>query len=477
MKILFTATEATPFIATGGLGEVIGSLSKSLSNKYKEEIDVRVILPLYQGIWDRRGFEFVGKTSVPLSWRQQYCGVFKKHIENVAYYFIDNEYYFNRSEPYGHYDDGEKFAFFSKSILHILPMIDFMPDIIHANDWHTSLVPVYLKTKYHHLEGYKDIKTIITIHNIEYQGKYDMSIAEDVFDLYGKEKSIVEYNGAINLLKGALETSDLISTVSESYAEEICDDHYAHGLAQIIIKNKHKLRGILNGIDIEFYSPLNDPSLFESYSIENIQSKYLNKINLQAMLGLPQDKTIPIIAIVSRLVKHKGLDLVARSIEEILKERVQYVILGKGDRGYELYFKSLQDIYHDKISTRIDFNTDIAKKIYAGADFLLMPSLSEPCGIAQMIASRYGTVPIVRETGGLRDSIKDCSLGVGNGFTFYEESPLALIKAIRRGLAVYNTQDDWMKLVKSVMSIDFSWDKSSIKYYEMYKSLLAQGED
>ena len=475
IKVLYIASEAAPFIATGGLGEVAGSLPKSLSEKYDDKIDIRVVLPLYQGVWDRSEFEFLGKTSVPLAWRQQYCGVFKRKLNNVTYYFIDNEYYFKRSECYGHFDDGERFAFFSKAALYILPMIEFMPDIIHANDWQTSLVPIYLTTKYQSYEGYKNIKSIITIHNIEYQGNFDLGIAEDIFDIHGKEKGIIEYKGAINLLKGAMETSHIISTVSESYSKEIFDDYYAHGLAEIIQKNSSKIRGILNGIDTDAYNPETDDALFENYNINNIENKSINKLNLQSLSGLPQNKDIPVIGIISRLVKHKGLDLIIDAMEEMLKERVQFIILGKGDRGYELFFKSMQDSYNEKVSARIDFNSDLARKIYAGADLFLMPSISEPCGIAQMISSRYGTVPIVRETGGLKDSIKDASLGEGNGFTFKEQTSHALYDAVKRALKVYDNKEDWKMLVKSVMEIDFSWQKSAEKYLDMYLSLLNLG--
>lgn len=264
LKVLYAASEAAPFIATGGLGEVAGSLAKALAEKYEDKIDIRIILPLYQGIGDRTGFEFVGKTSVPLAWRQQYCGVYKKVENKVTYYFIDNEYYFKRSECYGHFDDGERFAFFSKAVLFILPMLDFMPHIIHANDWQTSLIPIYLSTKYSSYEGYRDIKSIITIHNIEYQGVFDLKIAEDVFDLHGKEKGIVEYKGAINLLKGALETAHIISTVSQSYSKEIFDDYHARGLAEIIQKNSSKIRGILNGIDTDKYNPEKDAEILKT---------------------------------------------------------------------------------------------------------------------------------------------------------------------------------------------------------------------
>lgn len=471
MKILFATAEATPFIATGGLGEVAGSLTKSLTEKYNDKTDIRVIMPLYQSITDRSDFEFVASTKVPLSWREQYCGIFKALSNNVTYYFIDNEYYFKRNDCYGHFDDGERFAFFSKAVLYVLNIIDFMPDIIHTNDWQTALIPVYLKAKYSTYAGYKKIKTIITIHNIEYQGIYDLKIAEDVFDLFDNDVSLVEYNGSINLLKGAIETSDIVSTVSKSYSEEIFDDYYAHGLAPALKRNALKVKGILNGIDTSFYNPETDKALFKNYTIDSLKNKYKNKTNLQRMEGLPQNIDIPLIAVISRLVNHKGMDLIMNGIEEILREKVQFVILGKGDRGYELYFKSLHVKYHDKVAARIDFNTDIARKIYAGADFLLMPSISEPCGIAQMIASRYGTVPIVRETGGLKDSIHDCSLGNGNGFTFYEQTPESLVNTIKRALSVYKNKEDWSELVKTVMSVDFSWNHSAEEYHSMYLNL------
>lgn len=474
MKILYAASEAAPFITTGGLGEVAGSLPKALKEKFKNNIDIRIILPLYEGIDNRSDFEFIGNVTVPLAWRQQYCGIYKKVVDEVIYYFIDNEYYFKRNECYGHFDDGERFAFFSKAVLHIMPEINFFPNIIHSNDWQTSLIPVYLKTIYSNFnnDNYKNIKSILTIHNIEYQGIYDLGIAEDIFDINHNNKSIIEYNGAINLLKGAMETCDIISTVSDSYSKEIFDDYYAHGLANIINKNASKVRGILNGIDTEFYNPETDEYLFENYNIDNIQNKYSNKISLQLMAGLPQDENIPVIAIISRLVKHKGLDLIINGIEDILKEKVQIIVLGKGDRDYELHFKALQEIYHNKIFVKIDFNSGLARKLYAGADFLLMPSISEPCGIAQMIASRYGTVPIVRETGGLKDSIKDCKFGLGNGFTFYEQSPIALVETVKKALNVYSNKENWSHLVKTVMSIDFSWKKSADKYYSMYENLL-----
>ena len=428
---------------------------------------------MYQGIPNdvRFSFEFLGSIEIPLSWRKQYLGIFKKTENNVTYYFLDNEYYFKRNDCYGYYDDGERFSFFSKAILHALPVINFIPDIIHANDWQTALVPVYLKTKFLNNSEYRNIKTIITIHNIEYQGKYDLSITEDVFELYGEEKNIVEYNNNINLLKGAIVSSDIVSTVSKSYSEEILDDFYAHGLAEIIKQNYSKMRGILNGIDTCLYNPETDSSLFKNYNSNSLKNKNYNKVNLQGMLSLPQNADIPVISVITRLVYHKGLDLIVNVIEEILKEKVQFILLGKGDRNYELYFKSLRERYHDKVSVKIDFNPDIARKIYSGSDFLLMPSISEPCGIAQMIASRYGTVPIVREVGGLKDSIHDARLGNGNGFTFSGQTSSAMIDAIKCGLFVYKNKEDWQNLVKSIMSVDFSWSRSACEYRNIYLSL------
>lgn len=473
IKVLYAASEAAPFITTGGLGEVAGSLPRALKSKYGHDIDIRIILPLHHKIPEhmRNNLKLVTSTMVPLSWRRQYCGILSTVVDNVTYYFIDNEYYFKRNECYGHFDDGERFAFFCKAVLFTLPLIDFIPDIIHANDWQTALIPVYLSTKYGGYSPYSNIRTVMTIHNIEYQGVYDLKIAEDVFDLYDKEKGIVEYNGAINLMKGALETANVISTVSPSYAEEIFDDTNAHGLAPLIRKNSRKVIGIMNGIDTASYNPSTDAALFKNFDSASIEDKYENKTSLQRMMGLPCNPDVPVIAMTSRLVKHKGLNLVMDGIDEILRERVQFMLLGKGDRVYELFFKSLQERYHDKVSVRIDHNNDLSRKIYAGADMFIMPSISEPCGIAQMISSRYGTVPIVRETGGLKDSIKDCGLGEGNGFTFYEATSDALIRCVKRALGLYYDKLNWQNLIKCIMDKDFSWEHSGTEYMKMYRGL------
>ncbi len=469
MKILFAASEGLPFVQTGGLGDVIGALPKSLA-KVNPGFDIRVVLPLYESI-DRSGFEFLCYIYVPLAWRNQYCGIFRKVQDGVTYYFIDNEYYFKRSGCYGHYDDGERFAFFSKAVLEILPAVDFYPDIIHAHDWQCALVPIYLKTVFSENDNYKNIKTVFTIHNIEYQGKYDPAILGDIFGLADFDAHIVDYDGCINLMKGALECADIISTVSPTYAEEIKNPYYSHGLTPIILKNSYKLKGILNGIDINFYNPSIDNDIFTTYNINSIDKKVENKKELQKMLGLPSGANIPMIAIISRLVSHKGIDIVAEAAENLLCNDIQLVVLGKGDRNYEMFFENLQRRYPDKVVAYIAFEPTIAKKIYAAADMFLMPSKSEPCGLAQMICSRYGTVPIVRETGGLKDSIHDCTLGAGNGFTFIDYTADNISGAVNRALNLYYDKKNWNNLVAEVMNTDFSWNNSAAEYIRMYQSL------
>lgn len=468
-KILFVAGEGVPFINTGGLGEVVGALPQSIMKE--DTMDVRVIMPLYQALAEKHmeNIEFVGYTYVSLAWRNQYCGIFKASVGSTIYYFIDNEYYFKRPTCYGHYDDGERFAFFCKAVLDILQFINFMPDIIHAHDWQTALIPIYLKTIFY--QKYRDIRSVFTIHNIEYQGKYNMNILSDVFTLQYIEKDIVEYDGCINLMKGAIECADIVTTVSPTYAEEILSPFYSHGLTPIIQRNKHKIKGILNGIDTDFYNPDIDNALFKTYNKNNIINKYANKIKLQEMMNLPIDEDIPVIAIVSRLVSHKGMDIVSGAIDAILLQNVQLVVLGTGDMEYEIFFEHLQKKYPSKVAVKIEFNSDLSRKIYAGADIFLMPSKSEPCGLAQMIASRYGAVPVVRETGGLKDSIRDYGLDEGNGFTFDDYTAYNVVNAITRVLSLYNNKENWNKLVAKVMEVDFSWNASAKEYIAMYEKL------
>ncbi len=470
-KILFVASEATPFIATGGLAEVIGSLSKALA--LNPDYDVRVVIPLYSDIsWDYRNkFKYLGNIFVPLAWRNQYCGIFSYEKDNVTFYFIDNEYYFKRPGCYGYYDDGERFAFFCRSVLEIMPFLNFYPEILHCHDWQGALAAIYLKTIYCFRPEYQFVRSLFTIHNIEYQGKFSLDILEDLFGISNNWKYLLEYNKCINLMKAAIECSEKFSTVSPRYAQEIKDPFYAHGLDPIVRRNEFKLFGILNGIDPDYYNPATDKSVFANYDAENPEPKKKCKEELQKMFNLPVKPDTPVIAIISRLVAHKGLDLVRTVIEEVLRQDVQVIILGKGDSSYENYFTDLARRYVGKLVTVIAFNPDLSRKIYSGADLFLMPSKSEPCGLSQMIASRYGAVPIVRETGGLYDSIKPVGNG-GNGFTFANYNAYDMLYVIREAINCYYNKEFWPQLVKRVMSADFSWQRSAKEYEKMYGEML-----
>ncbi len=469
-KILFAASECVPFASSGGLGDVIGSLPEALAKAYGGEADIRVVLPLYTQIEAdyRKQMTKLGEIYVPLAWRNQYCGIYSLVKKGVTYYFLDNEYYFNRQSFYGNYDDGERFAFFSKAVLEILPHIGFFPDILHAHDWQTALTTVYFKYKYAPKEGYSSIKTVFTIHNIAYQGIYGQGIAGDIFDLSENEVKVMEYNGDINLMKGAIVCADKISTVSPTYAKEILSPKYSHGLHYVLEQNKGKLCGILNGIDREYYNPAKDKELTARYSYKNISGKAQNKADMQRALGLPVKPNVPVIAIISRLVDHKGLDLVTLAADDILKNDVQLAVLGKGDYYYENFFTRLSEKYPDKAAAVLAFDKVLSKKIYAGSDIFLMPSRSEPCGLSQMIASRYGAVPLVRETGGLYDSVKDIGCeGGGNGFTFAPYSAWELLQAVLRAVRHYADRDGWEKLTAKVMRWDFSWKKSAAEYIRL----------
>ncbi len=470
-KILFVASEARPFIATGGLADVIGSLPQALAKDPR--YDIRVVLPLYSDIKTevRRKMSFLGNIYVPLAWRNQYCGVFTCMENGVKFYFIDNEYYFKRPGCYGYYDDGERFAFFCRSVMEIMPFIGYYPEILHCHDWQAALAAIYLKTIYCKRPEYQFIRSLFTIHNIEYQGKFSLDIMGDLFGLSEEYRNLLEYDGCINLMKAAIECSEKFSTVSPTYAEEIKTTQYAHGLESIICRNSSKLTGILNGIDVDSYNSETDQALFANYGAENLAPKSICKTELQKMLGLPI-KDVPIIAMISRLVAHKGLELVKAVIEDVLHEDVQFVLLGTGESGYESYFKDLGNRYEGKTSINIAFNGDLSRKIYSGADIFLMPSISEPCGLSQMIASRYATVPVVRETGGLYDSIKPYGNG-GNGFTFASCNPYDMLYVIHEALDMYKNEKEWKNLMVRVASTDFSWARSAEEYKKLYSETFA----
>lgn len=471
-KILFAASECTPFISTGGLAEVIGSLSKSLAQD--EEYDVRVVLPLYSDIRGdyRQRFTYLGNINVPLGWRNQYCGIFSYEESGVTFYFLDNEYYFRRGGCYGYYDDGERFAFFSRAVMEILGFLQFYPDVLHCHDWQSALAAIYLKTIYCHRREYSLIRAVFTIHNIEYQGKYSLDVLEDLFGISDDYRYLLEFDGCANLMKAAIECSETFTTVSPTYAEEIKRAEYAHGLQGEVERNAFKLRGILNGIDVKSYDPATDPALFAPYSAENPAGKEVCKAELQKMLGLPVRENVPVVAMISRLVAHKGLDLVRAAIEELLADDVQFVLLGTGDSEYESYFKDLANRYKGKAVSIIAFNGDLSRKIYSGADIFLMPSKSEPCGLSQMIASRYLTVPVVRETGGLYDSIKPYGAG-GNGFTFAAYNAGDMLYVLREAVSLYKNKPEWQKLMIKAGTTDFSWQRSAEEYKKLYTDTLA----
>mgnify|MGYP004648770559 FL=1 len=471
MKVLYAASEALPFIASGGLGDVAGSLPHALR---KRLIGCRVVLPMYDTIKQelKDTMKFITHISVPVAWRRQYCGIFEAKYNGVIYYLIDNQYYFKRDTIYGHYDDAERFAFFSRAVLEIIPYIDFKPDIIHCNDWQTALTPVYYSAMYANSPGYENIKTIFTIHNIQYQGVYGKELLEDVLGIPADKASLLEYDGCINFMKGAIECADKVTTVSPSYADEILDPWYSHGLDSILNERRYKLRGILNGIDTVGYDPATDKCIKANFSADDVSGKKIDKEELQKEMGLPVKPGVPVIGMVTRLVSHKGLDLVKGILDELLAtSEMQLVVLGSGDYEYESYFRWIAEKYPDKVGLRIGFVPELARKIYAGADMFLMPSKSEPCGLSQMVALRYGTVPIVRETGGLRDSITDCGDGKGNGFTFKSYNAHDMLDAIRRALTLYYN-GDWNELVLRALNCDFSWGRSANAYIRLYKETL-----
>lgn len=472
MKVLYAASEAMPFMASGGLGDVAGSLPQALR---KRLIGCRVVMPLYDNIKQefKDNMKFITHISVPVAWRRQYCGIFEAKAGGVIYYLLDNQYYFKRDTIYGQYDDAERFAFFARAVLEMIPYIDWKPDVIHCNDWQTALTPVYYSTMYAQRPGYENIKTVFTIHNIQYQGVYGKEILGDVLGFGQEHESLLEYDGCVNFMKGAIECADKVSTVSPSYANEILDPWYSHGLDSILSQRRSKLCGILNGIDVINYNPETDKALWKNFSTADFSAKKENKAELQKLMNLPVKEDVPVVAMVTRLVSHKGLDLVKAVSDELLEnDNVQLIILGSGDWQYENFFKELAGRHPDKVGLWLGFVPDLAHKIYAGADIFLMPSKSEPCGLSQMVALRYGTIPVVRETGGLRDSIKDSGDGEGNGFTFANYNAHEMLHTIRRALEGYKNAEGWKILVQRALDSDYSWGRSANEYIRLYKELI-----
>lgn len=477
VKILFAASEAIPYAKTGGLADVAGTLPKELN---KLGADVRLIMPKYKSIpndfTDR--MEYLGYAYVDLAWRHQYCAVMKLRHEGLTVYFIDNEYYFNRDGLYGHFDEAEQFAYFSKAVLKVLPLIDFKPDIIHCNDWQTGAVSAFLKAAFGHVEFYKDIRTVFTIHNLKYQGIFPKEVISDILGLgwdYFTAEGL-EFHDCVNYMKSGIAYSDIITTVSRTYAQEIKGDFFGENLNGIINKRSDSLYGILNGIDRQKNDPKTDDRIFMKFSAEDLEGKYINKTELQEVLGLPQRKDTPVISIVSRLVDQKGFDLIAHVLEELLCMDVQIIVLGTGDVKYEEMFRNAACRHPDKLSANLKYDEVLAQRIYAGSDMFLMPSLYEPCGLSQLFSLRYGTVPIVRETGGLKDTVEPYNefTKEGIGFTFANYNANEMLDAIKRAMSFFEQKDLWEAIVKNGMKQDFSWSRSAMEYMKLYKKLAAR---
>ncbi len=471
------SSEVAPFAKTGGLGDVLGALPQALA---KLGHDVRVVLPKYGCIQEQycQEMEFRFFLYIPLGWRRKYCGVFELKKDGVTYYFIDNEYYFGDIYLYK-WNDLERFAFYDKACLEILKQLDFKPDVIHAHDWQAGMVPVLLNAYYVEDEFYRGIKTVFTIHNLRYQGIYSMDIVADFYSLpqeYFTEDKL-EFHGCANLLKGGIVYADYVTTVSPSYAEEIKTPLGGERLDGLLSARSQSLYGIINGIDTAVYNAKTDPKIFANFDLRNLTSKKKeNKIALQKQLGLPVDGEKAMIGIVSRLVDQKGFDIIAEAMGELVNLDIQLVVLGTGEAKYEEMFRQNAWYHPEKVSANITFSDDMAHKIYASADMLLMPSMFEPCGLSQMIAMAYGTIPIVRETGGLKDSVQPFNefTGEGNGFSFAPYSAHDMLYTLRMALHFFADKEVWVPLMKRAMKMDFSWGASAQKYDEMYQKLLGK---
>ncbi len=467
MNILFAASEAAPFCKTGGLADVSGSLPVALAENGD---NVSVILPLYTQIpeeW-RTKMTFCRYIYVDLSWRHEYCGLFSLSYRGVTWYFVDNEHYFKRDRIYGELDDAERFAFFSRAVVDLLPGFEEMPDVIHCNDWQTALIPVYLR------DGKQRIKTVFTIHNIAYQGYLGADAVEDLLGLNRGwyDDGTIEMDGQVNLMKAALMTADQVTTVSPTYARELRHAYYAHRMESVISRIGGKLTGVLNGLDIVSYDPAHDSALTKNYTPDDLKGKAMCKEALQKQLGLAVEKDTPIIAVVSRLVGHKGLDLVCQVFDRIMDSGVQFVVLGQGEQQFEDFFRHQAQRYPGRVAACMTYSEQLSRQIYAGSDIFLMPSKSEPCGLSQMIAMRYGTVPVVRQTGGLNDSVHSCQMGQegGNGFVFSDYNAFDMLHVVCQAVSLYRDDKKGFALVQHRdMTEDFSWTRSAKLYREIYE--------
>lgn len=475
MKIMFVAAEGAPFAKTGGLGDVIGALPKSL---VKNGHEVSVILPYYDTIDQKFGdqVEDVLYFYTQVGWRRQYVGLKKIVKDQVTFYFIDNQYYFFRGKVYGDWDDGERFAYFQLAAIEALERLDAIPEVLHVHDYHTAMIPFLLKEKYHWIEAYRKIKTVFTIHNIEFQGQFDPGMLGDLFSVGAEryEDGTLRWNNCLNWMKAGVLYADRVTTVSPSYAGEIQTPEFGKGLDQLMRMESGKLTGIVNGIDTEVFNPETDPHLVAPFSASDLSGKSANKKALQERLNLPVRDDVPLIGIVSRLTDQKGFDLVVQELDNLLQQDVQLVVLGTGYKDYEDAFRWFAQVYPEKLSANITFDLGLAQQIYAACDLFLMPSAFEPCGLSQMMAMRYGTIPVVHEIGGLKDTVIPYnSFGkTGTGFGFNHFSGFWMMKTLLFALDAYRHHlEDWKMLQQNAMTRDFSWETASLAYVELYHGL------
>ena len=476
-KVLFVASECAPFVKTGGLADVVGSLPKYFDS---ENYEVRVVIPNYMCIkpeWKER-MNYVTHFYMDMAWRSQYVGVMEMKYEGIQYYFIDNEYYFAGDRPYGYiHEDVEKFAFFSKAALSILPVVDYRPDVVHCHDWQTGLVPVYLKDSFHEGEFYASMKSIMTIHNLKFQGIWNIPAVQDAsgLDMSYFTSDKLEAFGDANYLKGGIVYADLVTTVSRTYAEEIQTPFYGEHLDGLMRARSGDLSGIVNGLDYREWNPETDPLIYKNYTYENFRKeKIKNKLKLQEELRLQVDKKKMLIGIVSRLTDQKGFDLIDCVMDELCQDEIQLAVLGTGEERYENMFRHFAWKYNGKVAACIYYSNELSHKIYAGCDAFLMPSLFEPCGLSQLMSLRYGTLPIVRETGGLKDTVEPYNEfeETGTGFSFANYNAHEMLAAVRYAESVYyDKKRSWNKMAERAMKADFSWTQSAKQYQELYEKL------
>jgi len=475
MRVMFAASEAMPLVKTGGLADVVGALPKALA---KQGVEVTVVLPKYGEIPKAISDAVATLTvmEVQLGWRRQYCGIQEVVVDGVRFLLIDNEFYFKRGYLYGYGDEAERFAFFSFAVLEMLGKLDDLPDILHCHDWQTGLIPFLLRTRYAYHPGYRDIRTVFTIHNLQYQGVFSRELLQDLLatgdDSFTGDS--LEFYGAASCMKAGLRFADKLSTVSNTYSYEIQTEEYGEKLDGVIRQRSHDLWGILNGIDTEVYDPMNDPHLAVPYR-NSIAKKRQNKLALQQELGLPEDASVPMFGVVSRLTGQKGFDLIGEALPELMKENIQLVVLGSGDPDIEEMLRGALLSHRDKIALWFGFNEGLARRIYAASDMYLMPSRFEPCGLSQLIALRYRTVPIVRETGGLRDTVESYNeyTGTGTGFTFGPATVHDLLYTVRRALSFYGNEEHWNRIVANGAKKDYGWESSARLYYKLYRELVS----